>query len=89
MRPALVGVAIAAAIACTAGAATLSLREGAPLPEAPAGDFSADQQPLPESARLAGVQTADNATIDIDAATPTVTLPSFVSVMRAAPPGMR
>ena len=35
------------------------LRESPPIPEAPAGDFSADQQPLPQTARLAGVQTAD------------------------------
>ena len=31
--------------------ATLVLREGPAIPEAPAGDFSADQQPLPASAR--------------------------------------
>jgi hypothetical protein len=60
-RPVLIAAVTAVVLTCTASAATLVLREGTPLPEAPAGDFTADQLPLPETSRLAGVQTTDPA----------------------------
>lgn len=58
-RPGVLAIVAALAVAGTATGTALLLTDGDPVPAAPRGDFSADQQPLPETARLSGVQTAD------------------------------
>lgn len=59
LRPTLVATALAVAVTGSAMAGALLIREGEPIAPAPRGDFTADQQPLPGTARLSGVQTAD------------------------------
>lgn len=49
------------AIAGSAAAGALLVSEGEPIKPAPIADFSAEQQPLPQTARVGGVQTSDPA----------------------------
>ena len=58
-HPLALAALLSVSLAASAAGASLFLDRGDPIPPAPAGDFSADQQPLPGTAALTGVQTAD------------------------------